>query len=95
MLQDAITKIKYLQTTLAKMELTYQKIVNPEKTSSQEEFSKEKCQTKSKRSAVGSIFKWLFGGGDDSSETTKQLRENITILKQNQNLTGCTDHKLF
>ena len=46
MLQDAITEIKCLQTTLAKMELTYQKIVNPEKTSSQEEFSKEKGQTK-------------------------------------------------
>ena len=38
------------------------------------------------RSVVGSIFKWIFGGGDDSSETTKQLKENIKILKQNQNL---------
>ena len=47
MLQDAITEIKYLQTTLVKMELTYQKIVNPEKTSSQEEFSKEKPKPKS------------------------------------------------
>ena len=39
-----------------------------------------------KRSVVGSIFKWLFGSSDDSSETTRQLKENIEILKQNQNL---------
>ena len=28
-----------------------------------------------KRLVVGSIFKWLFGGGDDSSETTTHKRE--------------------
>ena len=39
-----------------------------------------------KRSVVGSIFKWLFGDGDDSSETTKHLKGNIQILKQNQDL---------
>ena len=43
-------------------------------------------QIRYKRSVVGSIFKWLFGSGYDSSETTKQLKENIEILKQNQNL---------
>ena len=32
-----------------------------------------------KRSVVGSIFIWFFGGGDDISETTKQLKGNIKI----------------
>ena len=41
---------------------------------------------RTKRSVVGSIFKWLFGGGDDGTETTKQLKNNIAISKQNQNL---------
>ena len=35
---------------------------------------------------VGSIFKWLFGRGDNGAETTKQLKNNIASLKQNQNL---------
>ena len=86
MLQDAITETRYLQKALAKMELTYQKIVNPEKSIDPNLSLNKDSQTRYKRSVVGSIFKWLFGGGDYSSETTKQLKENIEILKQNQNL---------
>lgn len=34
---------------------------------------------------ASSIFKWLFGG-DDNSEVIKQLKENINIFAQNQQL---------
>ena len=75
-----------LRKNPSKIELTYQKIVTPHKIIDPN-FSLNKDEPmRHKRSVVGSIFKWLFGGGDDSSETTKQLKENIKILKQNQNL---------
>ena len=40
---------------------------------------------RTKRSVVGSIFKWLFGGGDNDAEVTQQLKNSIATLKQNQN----------
>ena len=86
MLQDAITETRHLQKALAKMELTYKKIVNPEKIIDPNLSLNKDSQTRYKRSVVRSTFKWLFGGGGDSSGTTKQLKENIEILKQNQNL---------
>ena len=86
MLQDAIIEVNYLQVTLAKIEATYNKIVNPYKIENLNKVSIEGRGTRTKRSVVGSIFKWLFGGGDDGTETTKQLKNNIMILKQNQNL---------
>ena len=86
MLQDAIIEVNYLQVTLVKIEATYNKIVNPDKIENLNKVSIEGRGTRIKRSVVGSIFKWLFGGGDDGAETTKQLKNNIMILKQNQNL---------
>ena len=65
-----------------KIESTYNKIVNPN-------FNDTPPVNKSqrtKRSVAGSIFKWLFGGGDNGAEATQQLKNNIAILKQNQNL---------
>ena len=84
MLQDAVIEVNYLQVTLAKIESTYNKIVNPDRIKNLNNVQ-DNC-TRTKRSVVGSIFKWLFGGGDNSAETTKQLKNNIAILKQNQNL---------
>ena len=86
MLQDAIIEVNYLQVTLVKIESTYNKIVNPDRIESLNNVPIEDKGTRTKRSVVGSIFKWLFGGGNDGAETTKQLKNNITILKQNQNL---------
>ena len=62
MLQDAIIKIDYLQITLAKIESTYNKIVNPDRIENLNEPLKNEG-LRTKRSVVGSIFKWLFGGG--------------------------------
>ena len=86
MLQDAIIKVNYLQVTLAKIESTYNKIVNPDRIENLNNVPIEDKGTRTKMSVVGSIFKWLFGGGDDGTETIKQLKTNIVILKQNQNL---------
>ena len=86
MLQDAIIKVNYLQATLAKIESTYNKIVSPDRIKNLNNAPIEEKGTRTKRSVVGSIFKWLFGGGGNSAETTKQLKNNIAILKQNQNL---------
>ena len=86
MLQNIIIKVNYLQMTLAKIEFTYNKIVNPDIIENLNNIPLEDKGTRTKRSVVGSIFKWLFGGGDNSAETTKQLKNNIAILKQNQNL---------
>ena len=86
MLQDAIIEVNYLQVTLVKIESTYNKIVNPNRIENLNNVPIENKGTRTKRSVVGSIFKWLFGGGDDGAETTKQLKNNIAILKQNQNL---------
>ena len=86
MLQNVIIEVNYLQMTLAKIEFTYNKIVNPDSIENLNSVPLEDKSTRAKRSVVGSIFKWLFGGGDNGAETTKQLRNNITILKQNQNL---------
>ena len=86
MLQDAIIEINYLQVTLAKIESTYNKIVNPDKIENLNGIPSVNKNQRTKRSVVGSIFKWLFSGGDNDAEVTQQLKNNIAILKQNQNL---------
>ena len=86
MLQNVIIKVNYLQMTLAKIEFTYNKIVNPDSIENLNSVPLEDKSTRAKRSVVGSTFKWLFGGRDNGAETTKQLKNNIAILKQNQNL---------
>ena len=86
MLQNIIIEVNYLQMTLVKLEFTYNKIVNPNSIENLNSIPLEDKSTRAKRSVVGSIFKWLFGGGDNGAETTKQLKNNIAILKQNQNL---------
>ena len=86
MLQDAIIEINYLQVTLEKIESTYNKIVNPDKIENLNDIPSVNKNQRTKRSVVGSIFKWLFGGGDNDAEVTQQLKNNIAILKQNQNL---------
>ena len=86
MLQDAIIEINYLQVTLAKIESTYNKIVNPDKIENLNDTPPVNKSQRTKRSVVGSIFKWLFGGGDNGAEASQQLKNNIVILKQNQNL---------
>ena len=86
MLQDAIIEINYLQVTLAKIESTYHKIVNLDKIENLNDTPPVNKSQRTKRSVVGSIFKWLFGGGDNGAEVTQQLKNNIAILKQNQNL---------
>ena len=86
MLQDTIIEVNYLQVTLAKIEATYNRIVNPNKIENLNKVSIEGKGTRTKRSVVGSIFKWLFDRGDNGAETTKQLKNNIAILKQIQNL---------
>ena len=60
MLQDAIMETRYRQKALAKMELTYQKIVNHENIIDPNLSLNKDSQTRYKRSVVGSIFKWLF-----------------------------------
>ena len=86
MLQDAIIEVNYLQATLVKIESTYNKIVHPDRIKNLNNAPIEDKGTRTKRSVVGSIFKWLLGRGDNGTETTKQLKNNIAILKQNQNL---------
>ena len=86
MLQDAIIEINYLQVTLAKIESTYNKIVNPDKIENLNDTPSVNKNQRTKRSVVGSIFKWLFCGGDNGAEVTQQLKNNIAILKLNQNL---------
>ena len=86
MLQGATIEINYLQMTLAKIESTYNKIVNPDKIENLNGTPSVNKSQRTRRSVVGSIFKWLFGGGDNGAEVTQQLKNNIAILKQNQNL---------
>ena len=86
MLQDAIIEINYLQVTLVKIESTYNKIVNLDTIENLNDTPPVNKSQRTKRSVVGSIFKWLFGGGDNGAEVTQQLKNNIAILKQNQNL---------
>ena len=68
MLQDAIIEINYLQVTLAKIESTYNKIVNPDKIENLNDTPLVNKNQRTKRSVVGSIFKWLFSGGDNDAE---------------------------
>ena len=63
MLQDAIIEINYLQVTLVKIESTYNKIVNPDKIENLNDTPPVNKSQRTKRSVVGSIFKWLFSGG--------------------------------
>ena len=91
MLQDAIIEINYLQVTLAKIESTYNKIVNPDKIENLNDTPSVNKNQRTKRSVVGSIFKWLFGGGDNGAEVTQQLKnKNLQqdqikqLLKMNQ-----------
>ena len=72
--------------TSAKIESTYHKIVNPDKIENLNDTPPVNKSQRTKRSVVGSIFKWLFGGGDNGAGVTQQLKNNIAILKQNQNL---------
>ena len=74
MLQEAIMETMYLQKTLVKMELTYQKIFNPNKITDHCLSLNKDSPVGHKRSMVGSIFKWLFRGSDNSSETTRQKK---------------------
>ena len=76
MLQDAIIEINYLQVTLAKIESTYNKIVNPDKIENLNDTPPVNKSQRTKRSVVGSIFKWLFSGGDNGAEVTQQLKNN-------------------
>ena len=69
-----------------KIESTYNKIVNPDKMENLNDTPPVNKSQRKKRSVVGSIFKWLFGGRDNGAEVTQQLKNNIAILKQNQNL---------
>ena len=80
MLQGATIEINYLQMTLAKIESTYNKIVNPDKIENLNGTPSMNKSQRTRRSVVGSIFKWLFGGGDNSAEVTQQLKNNIAIL---------------
>ena len=86
MLQDATIEINYLQVTLAKIESTYNKIVNPDKIENLNGTPSGIKGQRTRMSVVGSISKSLFGGGDNGAEVTQQLKNNIAILKQNQNL---------
>ena len=61
MLQDAIIEINYLQVTLAKIESTYNKIVNPNKIENLNDTPPVNKSQRTKRLVVGSICKWLFG----------------------------------
>ena len=66
MLQDAIQETVCLQKILVKIELTYQKIVTPDKTIDPYLSLNKDESMRHKRSVVGSIFKWHFEGEDDS-----------------------------
>ena len=57
MLQNAIKETVYLQKTLVKEELTYQKIVTPDKIIDPNLSLNKDEPTRHKRSVVGSIFK--------------------------------------
>ena len=81
MLQDAIIEINYLQATLVKIESSYNKIVNPNKIENLNDIPSVNKNQRTKRSVVGSIFNWLFSGGDNDAEVTQQLKNNIVILK--------------
>ena len=70
MLQDAIIEINYLQVTLVIIESTYNKIVNPDKIENLNDTLPVNKSQRTKRSVVGSIFKWLFSGGDNGAEVT-------------------------
>ena len=48
-------------------------------------FANEIHGSERKCSVASSVFKWLFGE-DDNSDVIKQLKENINILAQNQQL---------
>ena len=74
MLQNAIIEVNYLQGTLTKIESTYNKIINPDRIENLNNVPLEDKSTRAKRSVVGSISKWLFGGGENGAETTKQLK---------------------
>ena len=41
-----------------------------------------------KQGAIHKIFNFLFGSGDDNSETRRQIKSNLEILEQNQKLLG-------
>ena len=73
------------------MELTYQKIVSPDKIIDHSLSWNKNSPVRHKRYVVGSMFTWLFGSSDDSSETTRQLKKNNLqqdqikqLLKMNQ-----------
>ena len=57
MLQDVIKEAVYLQKTLVKIELTYQKIVTTDKNIDPNLSLNKDKPMKHKRSVVGSIFK--------------------------------------
>ena len=41
---------------------------------------------RSKRSALGTVFHWLFGGSGGTDQNIEQLKSNVDILMANQNV---------
>ena len=53
-----------------------------------EELKPDQKPRRVKRGLIHSIFNFFFGSGDSNSETINQIRSNLDILEQNQQILG-------
>ena len=75
-------EVMSLIQTLEAHKYQFNKILDHMTTST--DINPDKQSRQVKQEAFNKIFNFLFGSGDDISETIKQIKNNLEILKQNQ-----------
>ena len=80
------SEVMSLIDTLEAHKFQFNKISDHVTTSVDMKSDKQSQQVK--RGAIHKIFNFLFGSGDDNSETIRQIKSNLEILEQNQKTLG-------
>ena len=84
---ETLQELKNLALTFEKLQSLFEKsisVLNTEKVILTDNQRKRK-RRRNKRSVVSTIYKWLFGGGSDD-QVTKQLKENVKKLFENDQM---------
>ena len=79
-------EVASLIQTLEVYKTQFNKLLDHMTTSSTTDTTKQARRVK--RGAIHKIFNFLFGSGDDNSETIKQIKSNLEVLEQNQQTLG-------
>ena len=86
------SEVMSLIDTLEALKFQFNKILDHMTTSADMKSDKQ-SQWQVKRGAIHKIFNFLFGSGDDNSETIRKTKCNLGILEQKQKNVGRQTHK--